>query len=59
MSTVAPLSEPVSTRNAPLPAPEQLPDHLDTLKRMIVELVATLRQRDHDLEAAQHRLHLL
>jgi transposase len=59
MSTVAPLSEPVSTRNAPLPAPEQLPDDLDTLKRMIVELVATLRQRDHDLEAAQHRLHLL
>ena len=59
MQTVAPTSETVSTRNVPLPAPEQLPDDLQTLKRMIVELVATLRQRDHDLAEAQQRLHLL
>jgi transposase len=60
MSTAAPLSpEAVSIHDAPLPTLEQLPDDLDTLKRMIVELVATLRRRDHDLEAALHRLHLL
>jgi transposase len=59
MSTAAPSPEPVSSRTVPLPAPEQLPDDLETLKRMIVELVVTLRQRDHDLEAARQRLHLL
>jgi transposase len=59
MSTAAPSPESVAPRNVPLPAPEQLPDDLATLKRMIVELVATLRQRDHDLEEARHRLHLL
>jgi transposase len=59
MSTVAPTPEQVSAGNAPLPTPEQLPDDLATLKRMILELVATLRQRDHDLEAVRQRLHLL
>jgi transposase len=59
MSTAAPSPEPVASSSAPLPVPEQLPDEPATLKRMIVELVATLRQRDHDLEAARHRLHLL
>jgi transposase len=59
MSMAAPLLEPVSTRNAPLPTLEQLPDDLDTLKRMIVELVATLRDERQDKEQLQHRLHLL
>jgi transposase len=59
MSMAAPSPEPVFLQNAPLPVPEQLPDDLPTLKRMILELLATLRQRDHDLEHVQHRLHLL
>ena len=59
MSTAAHPSEPISPGQAPLPTPEQLPDDPETLKKMIVELVATLRQRDHDLEAARQRLHLL
>jgi transposase len=59
MSTAAHPSEPVSALHVPLPTPEQLPDDPDTLKKMIVELVLTLRQRDHDLEAARQRMHLL
>lgn len=59
MSTAAPLSEPISPRHVPLPTLEQLPNDLETLKRMIVELVVTLRQRDHDLEETRQRLHLL
>ena len=43
----------------PLPTPEQLPNDLDILKKMVVELVVTVRKRDHDLEAAQQRIHLL
>jgi len=59
MSTAAHPSEPLSARQVPLPTAAQLPDHPDTLKNMIVELVATLRQRDHDLEEARQRVHLL
>ena len=59
MSTAAPHSEPVSPANAPLPTAEQLPDDPDTLKRMIVELLATLRQERQDKEHLQQRLHLL
>jgi transposase len=59
MSTAAATPEHVSAGQAPLPTPEQLPDDVATLKSMILELVATLRQRDHDLEGAQQRLHLL
>ena len=60
MSTAAPhLSEPVSTRNVPVPAPEQLPDDLDTLKRMIIELIATLQQERQDKDELRQRLHLL
>ena len=50
MSTVAPLPEPVSPGTVPVPAPEQLPNDLDTLKRLVVELVTTLHERDRDLE---------
>jgi len=60
MSTAAlPPSDPISTGNVPLPTPEQLPDDLDTLKRMIVELVATLHRERFDKEALRHRLNLL
>ena len=59
MSTAAPSSEPICTRNVPLPAPEQLPDDPETLKRMIVELVLTLRAERRDNEGLRHRLSLL
>ena len=59
MSRAVPSPEPLERGSVPVPVPEQLPDDPATLKQMIVELVATLRQRDHDLEAARHRLHLL
>jgi transposase len=59
MSTAAATPEPVSAGNTPLPTVEQLPDDLDTLKRMIVELLATLRQERQDKEQLQQRLHML
>src|ERR1700694_4052945 len=59
MSTAAPLPEPVCPSNVPLPAPEQLPDDLQTLKRMILELLATLQQERRDKDELRHRLDLL
>jgi transposase len=59
MSTAAPLSEPIALPNVPLPTPEQLPNDLDTLKRMIVELVTTLQAERLDKENLKHRLKLL
>jgi transposase len=59
MSTVAPLSQPVCEHNVPLPTPEQLPNDLDTLKRMIIELMATLHAERRDKEDMKHRLKLL
>jgi transposase len=59
MSTAAPTPEPVTAGNTPLPTPEQLPDDPATLKRMILELLATLRQEQHDKEGLQQRIHLL
>jgi transposase len=49
---------------ASLPIPtavtaEQLPDDVATLKRMILELLASMRQQSRDHEAVRHRLHLL
>jgi transposase len=49
---------------APLPIPpaltaEQLPDDVATLKRMILELLASLREQGRDYEAVRHRLNLL
>ena len=50
--------------HAPDAAPEpitadHLPDDVATLQRMIVELLATLQQRERDNEALRHRLDLL
>jgi transposase len=59
MSTAAPHSEPMDTNNVPLPTPEQLPNDLDTLKRMIVELMVTLHEERRDKENLKHRLQLL
>ena len=35
---------------------EQLPDDPATLKRMVLELLASLHQRDRDYEAAQQQV---
>jgi transposase len=43
----------------PLPTPAELPDDLDTLKRMIVELMTTLRQERHDKEKLRFRIEQL
>ena len=59
MSTAAPASEPIDVGNAPLPTPEQLPDDLATLKRMIVELLTTLQAERLDKEQLRHRIALL
>lgn len=59
MSTAAHPLEPMSPGQVPLPTPEQLPDDLAILKSMVVELVATVHQRDRELDQARQRLHLL
>ncbi len=59
MSTAAHPSELIAPGQAPLPQAEELPDDTDTLKKMIVELVISVRQRDHDLGEARQRIHLL
>ena len=38
---------------------EHLPDDVATLQRMVLELLASLHQRDRDIEGLRHRLHLL
>jgi transposase len=38
---------------------EQLPDDVDTLKRMVLELLASLHERDRDNEGLRHRINLL
>jgi transposase len=38
---------------------EHLPDDTATLKRMVLELLASLHQRDRDYEALRHRIDLL
>ena len=43
---------------APIAA-EHLPDDPATLKRMVLELLASLHARDRDIEALRHRLDLL
>ena len=49
----------IGTGNVPLPTAEQLPNDLDTLKRMIVELVTTLHRERRDKDALRHRVDLL
>src|SRR5262249_42755839 len=43
----------------PPTAAEQLPDDLATLKRMVLELLASLHERDRDIEGYRHRINLL
>jgi transposase len=59
MSTAAPTPEPVHVGNVPLPTPEQLPDDPLILKRMILELLATLHREQHDKQELRDRLDLL
>jgi transposase len=59
MSTAAPNSEPVHVGNVPVPTPEQLPDDPQILKRMILELLATLKREQHDKQELRDRLDLL
>jgi transposase len=59
MSTAAPTPEPVHVGNVPVPTPEQLPDDPLILKRMILELLATLRREQHDKQELRDRLDLL
>lgn len=59
MSPAASTPESLSTFPASLPTLEQLPNDSDTLKRMVLELLATLHQERHDKDALRHRLDLL
>src|SRR3954453_9148978 len=59
MSTAASPSEPVHVNNVPLPTAEQLPDDLLLLKRMILELLSTLKREQHDKQELRDRLDLL
>jgi len=59
MSTAAPTSEPVCTRNVPLPTLEQLPNDPETLKRLVLELALTLQEERRNREALQQRMTLL
>src|SRR5271165_3672367 len=59
MSTAAPLPDPVSCGNVPLPTLEQLPDDAATLKRMILELLVTLHQQRQDEAELRQRINLL
>jgi transposase len=59
MSTAAPTLEPICTHNVPLPTAAELPDDLDTLKRMIAELLTTLRQERLDKEKLRFRIEQL
>jgi transposase len=43
----------------PLTAAEQLPDDVATLKRMVLELLASCNEQRRDNEALRHRIHLL
>jgi transposase len=59
MSPAAPTPESLSTFPASLPTLEQLPNDSNTLKCMVLELLATLHQERHDKDALRHRLDLL
>src|ERR1700682_5086765 len=59
MHTAASLPEAITATNVAVPTPEQLPDDLGTLKRMIVELVVTLHAERRDKEAMRQRITLL
>ena len=54
MSLVVPAPANLSPATA-----EQLPDDVATLKRMVLELLASLHGRDRDIEGLRHRINLL
>jgi transposase len=56
MSTAAPLPTTTAADAGTLPAAEHLPDDPAILKRMILELLATLQQERHDKDELRHRL---
>jgi transposase len=56
MSTAAPLPDHPARGPDVLPPAEHLPDDPATLKRMILELLATLQQANRDRDALRHRL---
>jgi transposase len=43
----------------PLNTSDELPDDVATLQRMVLELLASLHERDRDIEGLRHRIHLL
>src|SRR5262249_33662342 len=47
-----------SAASLPLTTTEQLPDDTATLKRMVLELLASLHERDRDIEGFRHRIDL-
>src|SRR5258707_6251500 len=53
------MSQPNATSVAVPITAEQLPDDPEQLKRMILELLDSMQQLQHDKEALQHRLGLL
>src|SRR5690242_14938327 len=52
------LADPAATGLPPTDA-EHLPDDVATLKGMVLELLASLHERDRNIEGLQHRIHLL
>jgi transposase len=52
------LADPAATGLPPTDA-EHLPDDVATLKGMVLELLASLHDRDRNIEGMQHRIHLL
>jgi transposase len=59
MSMAAPSPDPICIDNVPLPTPEQLPNDIDTLKRMVIEMIVTLRQARLGREQLEQRIRLL
>ena len=52
------LADPAAAGLPPTDA-EHLPDDVATLKRMVLELLASLRERDRNIEGLRHHIHLL
>jgi transposase len=59
MSTAAPLSEPISTNNVPLPTREQLPQDKVTLQDMVLELLATVHHSRLNMDEMRQQINLL
>jgi transposase len=59
MSTAAPLSEPISTSNVPLPTREQLPQDKITLQDMVLELLTTVHRSRLNEDELRHRVAML